>query len=489
MPVRGAWHSLPTGGHQGTVAAAGRLIRINEPDDAHSLAGRIISILKLWLVSGALASVDFYGSFPPAGFHLSTLTSQISTSFLSLVQKFDGPSSEDEVASPFKSRTYVYDYKNPTARPISPTTENPSRDGFTKQRCYPGSDPSEEEFCVFVNPTFGGDRGMIFKEDSALITETEREEYPYTLVHMPTKGGLGAVADRKLNIGELVIKDYSLVVITCDISEIDLDQWGIRLKYMVDLLPFKGRELFAKQHGVGEIDTAWIVSAFQRNVFASPQDNDESGGCAFAPEPAVNLNHDCRPNVAYKFNNETMQVEMRAMREIAPGEELTISYIKLVQSREKRQKKLHGTYGFHCGCSLCSLSDAESDASDGRLDRIYELWETVADWYSSPPATPADAEEIIELFHTERMDVVFEEPYTMASLVYNSWGLTHEARKYAALAVAYGAHTHDKSWLENSAHLPIIYDPEDHWSYNLRKNTALVNDHAQESDSVIHVEL
>ncbi|POW13371.1 hypothetical protein PSTT_03823 [Puccinia striiformis] len=424
------------------------------------------SIFKLWLVSGALASVDFYGSFPPAGFQLSTLTSQISTSFLSLVQKFEGPSSEDEIASPFKSRTYVYDYKNPTARPIPSTAENPSRDGFTKQRCYPGSDPSEEEFCVFVNPTFGGDRGMvlyirpsyfleklasfkIFKEDSALITETEREEYPYTLVHMPTKGGLGAVADRKLNIGELVIKDYSLVVITCDISEIDLDQWGIRLKYMVDLLPFKGRELFAKQHGVGEIDTAWIVSAFQRNVFASPQDNDESGGCAFAPEPA--------------FNNETMQVEMRAMREIAPGEELTISYIKLVQSREKRQKKLHGTYGFHCGCSLCSLSDAESDASDGRLDRIYELWETVADWYSSPPATPADAEEIIELFHT--------------------------ARKYAALAVAYGAHTHDKSWLENSAHLPIIYDPEDHWSYNLRKNTALVNDHAQESDSVIHVEL
>ncbi|POW15441.1 hypothetical protein PSHT_07073 [Puccinia striiformis] len=430
------------------------------------------SILKLWLVSGALASVDFYGSFPPAGFQLSTLTSQISTSFLSLVQKFEGPSSEDEIASPFKSRTYVYDYKNPTARPIPSTAENPSRDGFTKQRCYPGSDPSEEEFCVFVNPTFGGDRGMvlyirpsyfleklasfkIFKEDSALITETEREEYPYTLVHMPTKGGLGAVADRKLNIGELVIKDYSLVVITCDISEIDLDQWGIRLKYMVDLLPFKGRELFAKQHGVGEIDTAWIVSAFQRNVFASPQDNDESGGCAFAPEPAVNLNHDCRPNVAYKFNNETMQVEMRAMREIAPGEELTISCrtdscdLKQTSNwcnpEKKRQKKLHGTYGFHCGCSLCSLSDAESDASDGRLDRIYELWETVADWYSSPPATPADAEEIIELFHTERMDVVFEEPYTMASLVYNSWGLTHEARKYAALAVAYGSHTHDKS--------------------------------------------
>ncbi|KAA1095839.1 hypothetical protein PGTUg99_033503 [Puccinia graminis f. sp. tritici] len=324
------------------------------------------------------------------------------TSLLSMAPKVQ--ESQEAEACPFKSRSYVYDYTKVTELPIAPTDENPSRDGFTKQRCYPGSDPEAEEYCVYANPSFGGDRGMIlyirpsyllqkldlfteFKPDSALITDKERTEFPFKLVHMPSKGGLGAVADRKINVGQLVIVDYSLVYLSADITEIDLSEWAPRLKYMVDLLPLKGRELFAKQHGVGEIDTAWIVSAFQRNVFAAPQDNDSQ-----------DLNHDCRPNVGYRFNNVTIQVEMHALREIAPGEELSISYITLVQSREKRRKSLHGTYGFHCGCSQCSLSDAESDASDQRVEKIRELWDVISDWDSSPPSTPAMADEILELF-------------------------------------------------------------------------------------------
>jgi hypothetical protein len=200
----------------------------------------------------------------------------------------------------------VYDYTKVSELPIAPSDENPSRDGFTKQRCYPGSEPEAEEYCVYANPSFGEDRGMVlyirpsyliqklglftvFKPASGLISDKERAEFPFKLVHMPSKGGLGAVADRKIHVGQLVIVDYSLVYLSADITEIDLNEWAPRLKYMVDLLPLKGRELFAKQHGVGEIDTAWIVSAFQRNVFAAPQDNDSQGGCAFAPEPAVSF--------------------------------------------------------------------------------------------------------------------------------------------------------------------------------------------------------
>ncbi|KAA1066120.1 hypothetical protein PGT21_022050 [Puccinia graminis f. sp. tritici] len=461
------------------------------------------------------------------------------TSLLSMAPKVQ--ESQEAEACPFKSRSYVYDYTKVTELPIAPTDENPSRDGFTKQRCYPGSDPEAEEYCVYANPSFGGDRGMIlyirpsyllqkldlfteFKPDSALITDKERTEFPFKLVHMPSKGGLGAVADRKINVGQLVIVDYSLVYLSADITEIDLSEWAPRLKYMVNLLPLKGRELFAKQHGVGEIDTAWIVSAFQRNVFAAPQDNDSQGGCAFAPEPAVSflffggggikaqddskhlltdmisrsclmlymqyLNHDCRPNVGYRFNNVTIQVEMHALREIAPGEELSISYITLVQSREKRRKSLHGTYGFHCGCSQCSLSDAESEASDQRVEKIRELWDVISDWDSSPPSTPAMADEILELFKAERMDVVMEEPYTMASLVYNSWGLTHQARQFSALAISYGVYTHDKTWLETSSHLPLIYDPESHWSYNIgKKMDAEVQTTQTDIAHYFHVEL
>jgi hypothetical protein len=76
--------------------------------------------------------------------------------------------------------------------------------------------------------------------------------------------------------------------------------------------------------------------------------------------------------------------------------------ISLVQTRDKRRKSLHGTYGFHCGCSQCSLSDAESEASDQRVEKIRELWDVISDWDSGPPSTPAMADEIIELFKTVR---------------------------------------------------------------------------------------
>lgn len=76
----------------------------------------------------------------------------------------------------------------------------------------------------------------------------------------------------------------------------------------------------------------------------------------------------------------------------------SVQDIKLVQPREERRETLHRSYGFHCGCSQCSLSDAESEASDSRLEDILDLWDEVSDWEANPPPSPAQAETLIELF-------------------------------------------------------------------------------------------
>ncbi|KAA1095838.1 hypothetical protein PGTUg99_033502 [Puccinia graminis f. sp. tritici] len=78
----------------------------------------------------------------------------------------------------------------------------------------------------------------------------------------------------------------------------------------------------------------------------------------------------------------------------------------------------------------------------------------------------------------------------MASLVYNSWGLTHQARQFSALAISYGVYTHEKTWLETSSHLPLIYDPESHWSYNIgKKMDAQVQTTQTDIAHYFHVEL
>lgn len=40
------------------------------------------------------------------------------------------------------------------------------------------------------------------------------------------------------------------------------------------------------------------------------------------------VNHDCRPNAAYHFNPDTSAMEVHAVRPIAAGEEITVSYIR-----------------------------------------------------------------------------------------------------------------------------------------------------------------
>lgn len=40
------------------------------------------------------------------------------------------------------------------------------------------------------------------------------------------------------------------------------------------------------------------------------------------------INHDCRPNTGYFFERETFKQYVYAIRDILPGEEITIAYIE-----------------------------------------------------------------------------------------------------------------------------------------------------------------
>jgi SET domain-containing protein len=42
------------------------------------------------------------------------------------------------------------------------------------------------------------------------------------------------------------------------------------------------------------------------------------------------LNHDCAPNLGYYFDSASLTLKVYAVRDIFPGEELTISYVEFV---------------------------------------------------------------------------------------------------------------------------------------------------------------
>lgn len=416
----------------------------------------------------------------------SALLSNITGSATTCQSKAKTQATSNNSSSPLQLRKLMYNYENPGVQTRGPTADNPSLDGFVKQSCHkrPKSD-QEEPYCIYANPTFSNNRGMVlfirpsflaqkldeftvFKTEENVITDEQRASFPYELIYMPHKGGLGSLATKKLQLGDKVVTDHALVTVFARSHHWERNDWKLILKEMVDHLPIKGRELFARQHGVGETELDWVSSAFDRNVFSASTDDEGEGGFAFIPEPAY-LNHGCRPNVAFYFDDVTLQLEMYAVRDIAPGEELFDSYFQLDFSWEVRQATLEHHYGFKCGCSQCSLPPWGARVSDDRLLKIKDITEKLANWnVTQNPPTTAMADHLVALYKMEHMYASMDQAYSFASLTYNSYGEVDKASMFATLAISYGMYIHGPDWPSYQAHALLESDPEAHWSHKSR---------------------
>ncbi|XP_026193623.1 uncharacterized protein LOC34623446 [Cyclospora cayetanensis] len=71
-------------------------------------------------------------------------------------------------------------------------------------------------------------------------------------------------------------------------------------------------------------------------------------------------NHSCWPNAEADFPLPKPSLEVRALRPIAEGEEVVISYIDESLSLHERQKILQTNYGFSCTCPRCVVEATEA---------------------------------------------------------------------------------------------------------------------------------
>nr|XP_046239789.1 histone-lysine N-methyltransferase SMYD3 [Scatophagus argus] len=87
------------------------------------------------------------------------------------------------------------------------------------------------------------------------------------------------------------------------------------------------------------------------------------------------LNHDCRPNCVTVF--EGTKMHLRAVRDINPEEELTISYIETLSLTEERRRQLEDQYHFTCHCQRCDSQDKDGFMLSGAESRWRLLKETL----------------------------------------------------------------------------------------------------------------
>ncbi|KAI6045326.1 SET domain-containing protein, partial [Pisolithus marmoratus] len=126
------------------------------------------------------------------------------------------------------------------------------------------------------------------------------------------------------------------------------------------LVRYLGASSPTELESYGIMSTADLVD-FIINTVALTTPSLTPIGVAVSPLVAL-INHSCAPNVVVVFprsrkdsGNEPV-VKVAALRNIAPGEEILMSYVDTTLPKSLRQMALMETYNFQCRCWACTES-------------------------------------------------------------------------------------------------------------------------------------
>ena len=337
-----------------------------------------------------------------------------------------------------------------------------------------------EPYCVFSKQDFASGRGIFivtartfayamlqhdaFKRPDTLERINRYENPPFYQHEFPGKGR-GLVANKTLQRGDEIFASTPILITDPDLYDLPESERLALLHRGINTLPKSTQSLFWELMGhtpdADAIDDRITTNNFEVAI-------DGIAQSALFPEIAM-LNHDCRPNAAYFFDEKTLTHYVHAIRPIYPGEEITITYINNELPRARRMRSLEKNWGFKCSCSTCTAHAFLVSESDSRLEQIATIQQDVlSDWTESSAATPATAELLIGLYQQERLDASLATAYQHAAETYSSYGMKWEAVRYARLSVEMSML--DKGWNDKDTAVmqKMVADPTMTWSWKKR---------------------
>ncbi|ATY60592.1 SET domain [Cordyceps militaris] len=266
--------------------------------------------------------------------------------------------------------------------------------------------------------------------------------------------GKGLIANKTLHRGDRIFAHTPILMFHEDASQsLQEDVWAGLEHDAVRSLPLPAKDLFWNLFGQPSYGPA--QGRIYTNAFSIEIKDIEH--YAIFPEIA-RLNHDCRPNAAYFFDEATLTHYVHALTDIHPGTELTITYIDPQMSRKERMETLADTWGFTCSCNSCSMAARLSLASDARLAKIEEMTEDFDVEDNIMPSSMALA--LISLYEQERLYGPVADAYRYAATAFcaekDRWG----AIKYANLAVETGMLEHGFNDLDVKLMEQLATSPE-----------------------------
>lgn len=235
-------------------------------------------------------------------------------------------------------------------------------------------------------------------------------------VRKASNGGLGVFAKIPIRQGELIVETVTFMVSTSHLPGpnptwrhvmLDMRNDNLEARHVEDAMRNLSKEKLEEFRASyadarSDLHRFQIVSYDICPVFGGPP-------TAFATTPiGPYLNHSCVGNLQYSWDEASRTVHLRAVQDIALGEQICLCYMLDSEwmSSEARKAELNLIYDFPCGCPLCS--DLKRCAVSDRLrESIRPLQERLKTFVQSGrPVTSErtifeDADQYIDLVERE----------------------------------------------------------------------------------------
>ena len=342
--------------------------------------------------------------------------------------------------------------------------------------CTPPLPSIPTGLCVYVNGNFADGRGIAIVTTPGLgrhvaslpaFRSQEKMREGKVNVHsglwrteeMEEKG-IGSLASQDLEPDTQILTYTPAFVAYLEHSLPTLERETIWRTALLQL-PQETRDSFLALSYVHQDERVRVQAIVQANTFQL--NIDGVNHLAIFPETS-RLNHDCAPNAQYVIDPEWLSHTVRTTRRVGEGEELGIAYTSPMEKAEVRQEKMREGFGFVCQCARC----VDSSRSDLVLDTIHSLEAHLNDWTPSSPASPAMADQLIELYEQEGLQGFLDVPYGHRALAANAVGDLERARMWAERARREVVGKDGKEAVAVGVWEGVVGDAGGHWSFGQR---------------------
>lgn len=188
-----------------------------------------------------------------------------------------------------------------------------------------------------------------------------------------------------------------------------------------------------KSLGGTDIEDIMKTNAFACQLHDGGQ--DDAYMCLF---PSVaRINHACRPNAHARFVPKTLLMEIKALRDIQVGEEISISYGRVDLKYAERQALYKDGWNFACTCNSCMAPKgqrAKSDHNRARFAQLRKMLDSVTSETYDAQQIVKWEQEVMDVSQLEGLGVLLAPDYERLAYVYAGHGMRKDAKLWAEKA-------------------------------------------------------